>query len=88
MAAYRLEAHPRVARDLARLPKALQARVSERIDHLAREPRPRGCEKLVGPEAYRLRIGDYRVLYEVDDKTRKVYLVRVAHRREVYRSLR
>ncbi|HXI58673.1 MAG TPA: type II toxin-antitoxin system RelE/ParE family toxin [Polyangia bacterium] len=62
------------------------SRIVERIQALAVAPRPPGSEKLSGEEKYRIRQGNYRVLYEVDDAARKVTVVRVAHRREVYRK--
>lgn len=87
MAAYRVEVQRSAERDLARLSPLLFQRVAERIDALAGDPRPPGCEKLVALEAYRVRVGDHRVIYEVDDR-RSVIVVRVRHRREVYRKLR
>ena len=55
---------------------------------LGDDPRPPGSQKLVGLEAYRVRVGDHRVIYEIDDPARAVIVVRVRHRREVYRKLR
>jgi mRNA interferase RelE/StbE len=60
-------------------------RIVSRIRDLAQAPRPPGCEKLSGRELYRIRQGDYRVLYAVNDAERAVTVVRVAHRRDVYR---
>lgn len=54
------------------------------IDLLAEEPRPHGARKLVGQEAYRVRAGDYRVIYDIDDPGRAVFIVTIGHRREVY----
>jgi mRNA interferase RelE/StbE len=56
-----------------------------RIEGLASEPRPHGCEKLSGLEQYRVRQGDYRVVYGVDDEARVVIVVKIGHRRDVYR---
>lgn len=78
----------RASRDLARFTPDLQARLLERIEGLGTTPRPPGCQKVVGVEAYRIRVGDHRVLYEIDDVARSVLIVRVRHRREVYRKLR
>lgn len=74
-------------RDLKRLPPALFHRVITAIRALAQSPRPPGCRKLQGSghDDYRLRVGDYRVLYEVDDTAHRVRIMRVRHRREVYR---
>jgi mRNA interferase RelE/StbE len=61
------------------------ARVTKRIEGLAADPRPPGCEKLSGQDRYRVRQGDYRILYEVDDPGLVVTIVKIGHRREVYR---
>ena len=55
------------------------------IDALAANPRPVGCVKLAGRDDYRIRFGDYRIVYAVDDGARLVIVARIAHRREVYR---
>lgn len=88
MPAYRVEVQRSAERDLARLSKLLFDRVSARLVALAEEPRPPGAEKLTGLQALRIRVGDYRVIYEVDDSTRVVVVTRIRHRREVYRKLR
>jgi len=85
--AYRLEFTPGANRQFRKLPKNLQARLTPHLDALTQNPRPSGIEKLKGEEGYRLRVGDYRVLYEVRDKALLVLVVRVGHRREVYRKL-
>ncbi len=72
-------------RELRALPKTDLKRVADRIQQLAYQPRPSGCEKLSGLEAYRLRQGDYRVVYTVDDERRVVEIIKIGHRREVYR---
>ncbi len=85
--AYRLEFTPGANRQFRKLPKNLQARLTPHLNALTQNPRPSGIEKLKGEEGYRLRVGDYRVLYEVRDKALLVLVVRVGHRREVYRKL-
>jgi mRNA interferase RelE/StbE len=74
-------------RDLKRLPAAPFRRVIAAVRTLAAAPRPPGARKLhgSGPDDYRLRVGDYRVLYEVDDSACVVRIMRVRHRREAYR---
>ena len=72
-------------RDMDRLPSTVHARISRRILSLGDNPRPRGTKKLSGREEYRLRVGDYRVLYTVDDTNSIVLIFAVGHRREVYR---
>ena len=70
-----------VAKELLRLPKADNRRIVNRIQGLAENPRPYGCEKLAGQESYRTRQGDYRVVYTIDDDRVIVEVVRVGHRR-------
>ena len=73
-------------RDLRRLPAEIFHRIIPEIKALARVPRPRGCRKLTGSKRdYRIRVGDYRVIYEIDEKAKVVRVMRVRHRREVYR---
>ncbi len=71
---------------MRKLPKALQERVIEASQKLEADPRSKGVKKLTGFEhQWRLRVGQYRVLYEIDDKKHVVQIYRIAHRREVYR---
>lgn len=72
-------------KELRRLPRRDLKRLVDRIAALAVEPRPTGVEKLSTLERYRVRQGDYRVVYEIDDQARTVTVVRIGHRREVYR---
>ncbi len=75
-----------VAKQIRHLPTQVRGRVLAKVTALATEPRPAACRKLVAEEdLYRLRIGDYRIVYLVDDDNQKVVISRVAHRREVYR---
>ncbi len=84
--AYAIEFVPSAKRELKKLPREVQLKLNQRIDSLSIEPRPRGSKKLKGAtELSRIRVGDYRVVYEVRDKLLVVLVVRVAHRREVYR---
>ena len=73
-------------RELRTIPKPDLRRVTERMRGLAQDPRPTGSEKLSGQDRYRVRQGDYRIIYAVDDETRTVQVVKVGHRREVYRK--
>jgi mRNA interferase RelE/StbE len=82
---YSLFVESRADRYLAKLPQDVQERLDEAIDGLADDPRPAGSRKLRGREGYRLRVGDYRVLYAVDHEARRVTVTRVGHRRDVYR---
>jgi mRNA interferase RelE/StbE len=82
---YRLEIKRTAAKEIGDLPKADCRRVVAKIQLLARDPRPHGCEKLSGAEKYRVRQGDYRILYEIDDSAKVVTVVKIGNRREVYR---
>jgi mRNA interferase RelE/StbE len=85
--AHRVALIPRAARELAAVPKEAQAKIDARILALSRDPRPAGVKKLHGEEGlYRIRVGDHRVVYSVDDKDLLVLVVRIAPRGEVYRT--
>ena len=86
MASYELVFKKSVAKDLREFPKADVRRILQRIRSLADEPRPPGCEKLSGQERYRLRQGVYRIVYEIDGRVLIVLVVKVAHRKDVYRA--
>lgn len=85
MADYRLLIKPSAVKELDTLLLKIRRQVVKRIQSLAAEPRPFGSEKLSGLEKYRLRQGNYRVLYEIHDDAPSVVIVKIAHRREVYR---
>ena len=72
-------------KEIERLPSTIYARLIKRTLALGDNPRPKGAKKLTGSEEYRMRAGDYRILYLVDDKRRIVTVMAVGHRREVYR---
>jgi len=75
------------ARSFRKLPREIQTRISPAIESLKDNPRPPGSEKLKGTDdAYRIRVGDYRVLYEVKDAELVVYIIEAGHRREIYRK--
>ncbi|MFB3075559.1 MAG: type II toxin-antitoxin system RelE/ParE family toxin [Candidatus Methylomirabilales bacterium] len=82
---YTVRLKPRAERELDRLPIGVARRVWEKLLALEREPRPRGAAKLEGIEGYRIRVGDYRIVYLVDDDARVVDVARIGHRREIYR---
>ena len=86
MVSYRLEFKRSVAKDLRGLPRADVRRILERIETLSEDPRPPGCEKLSAAERYRVRHGPYRILYEIHDAHLVVLVVKVGHRRDVYRQ--
>jgi mRNA interferase RelE/StbE len=83
---YRVLLERGAERDLARLSSEIHGRVIAAIQALANNPRPPGCRKLAGSKNdWRIRVGDYRVVYEIADEIRVVRINRVRHRREVYR---
>jgi len=84
-ASYKVFVKPSVERELRGLPKQDLQRIDRRIGLLANEPRPPGCEKLSGEGDYRVRQGDYRIVYRVNDDEKVVEVIKVGHRREVYR---
>ena len=74
-------------KDLLQLPARIQAWVIATIDQLGEDPRPTGCKQLKGGVGYSIRRGDYRIVYEIHDEVLIVVVIRVAHRRDVYRGL-
>jgi mRNA interferase RelE/StbE len=75
----------RAQRELQRLPQDDYERVREAMHRLAHNPRPAGCLALTGRAGWRIRVGDYRVIYEIDDVQHTVTILHVGHRRDVYR---
>ena len=85
---YRIVLHREAAREVKALPKKLRLRIREIVDGLAEDPRPAAAVALKGRKgAYRIRVGDHRLLYEVHATEIVVYVIGVAHRREVYLRL-
>jgi mRNA interferase RelE/StbE len=86
VARYRLLIKPSAVKDIEAIPlKRDRQRVVERISRLADNPRPGGVEKISGQEKYRVRQGRYRILYAIEDQDLLVQVVKVGHRKEVYR---
>jgi len=75
----------RAQKELTQLPAGAYERVRDAIYALAEHPRPPGCLKLTGREGWRLRVADYRVIYEIDDEQQLVTVLHIGHRRDVYR---
>lgn len=85
---YRIELTARAYRDFKKLPKHVQAQVASRIDGLATDPRPAGAKKLAESEGiYRLRSGNYRILYRIEDDVLLILVLAIGDRREIYRRL-
>jgi mRNA interferase RelE/StbE len=87
VAGYRLIIKASATKELEQVePKRLRQRFAAALERLSLNPRPAGCEKLAGAyDAYRIRQGDYRAVFTIDDKAHVVTIVKVGHRREVYR---
>ena len=85
MASYNLRIKRDAEKEIRRLPKSDIKRIVTKILQLAEDPRPQGCEKLKGEEGYRIRQGDYRIVYLINDADRLVQVITVGHRRDVYR---
>ena len=85
---YSVRVAPAAARVIRKLDRPVQKRILQKLTELEREPRPNGVEKLSGGEEtrYRVRVGDYRIIYRVDDRILTVLVVKVGHRSEVYRK--
>ena len=86
MESYRIEFTRSAEKDLRKIDRSRIAAILRRIEQLESNPRPEGCKKLAGADrTYRIRVGDYRVVYEVEDDVLLVLVIRVAHRKDVYR---
>ncbi|HVT41230.1 MAG TPA: type II toxin-antitoxin system RelE/ParE family toxin [Gemmatimonadaceae bacterium] len=85
MASYRVFIKPSAAKELARIPLKDRRRVARRIASLADDPRPAGCEKLTGEDAFRLRQGSYRIVYTIEDDILTVVVIKIGDRKNVYR---
>jgi len=85
MAEYKIYFKASVEKDFRTLPKNDLRKILSRIEALAKDPKPPGHEKLTGQDRYRIRQGHYRIIYSVHDKELTVWVVKVGHRKEVYR---
>jgi mRNA interferase RelE/StbE len=85
MASYKIFFKKSVEKDFEGIPKKDLKKIIDRIGGLAEDPRPQGCEKLTGQERYRLRQGCYRIVYSIQDNELTVWVVKVGHRKDIYR---
>jgi mRNA interferase RelE/StbE len=85
MAKYRITIKKSAAKELSDIPKKDLPKIVKRIQTLAQNPRPDGSQKLSGQEQYRIRQGDYRIVYSIEDKDSLVDIFKIGHRREIYR---
>jgi mRNA interferase RelE/StbE len=84
--AYTIQFKPVALREFEKLPRDAQKRLAAKIDSLRKDPFPAGCKKMTGiPDAWRVRVGDYRVVYQVHQKMQLVVVLTVGHRKDVYR---
>ena len=87
MANYKIYFRKSAAKELRRLPYSTVQKVIKRIEALVIDPRPVGCEKLTGQEFYRVRQGNYRLIYSIQDDELTVWVVKVSHRKDIYKRL-
>ncbi|MHB1089228.1 MAG: type II toxin-antitoxin system RelE family toxin [Acidimicrobiales bacterium] len=85
MSDYRIEFRPAALRELHKVDRAIQPRIHGAITLLGRDPRPPASRQLRGREGYRLRVGDYRIIYTIDDGVLLIVVVTIGHRSEIYR---
>lgn len=85
MGSYKLLIKPSAEKEFKPIPKADRKRLIMKIRQLALEPRPHGAEKLKGQEYWRMRQGDYRVVYAIDDQSKTILIEKIGHRKEIYR---
>ncbi len=84
---YRIQIKPRATKALAKIPNPHRRRIAKAIDSLAADPRPSAARKLTGAaDAWRLRVGDYRIVYDIVDNILTVYVIRIGHRKDIYRQ--
>ena len=75
----------RAQKELSKVPLDLYKRIKKVIFDLAKEPRPTGCKKLIEREGWRIRVGNFRIIYEIDDETNSVTILHIGHRKDVYK---
>lgn len=85
MAEYEIFFKKSVYKDLKKIPKNDLIKILARIENLSDDPRPTGCEKLTDQEFYRIRQGKYRIVYSIQDNELTVWIIKIAHRKSVYR---
>ena len=84
MALYKLVYKSSVHKDLKSIPKASRLRIFKRLEKLAKNPRPSDCKKLRGQDKYRIRQGDYRILYTIIDDELVIWIIEIGHRKDIY----
>jgi len=87
MASYKIEIKKSATKEISKLPNKEIHRIIDKIQALSEEPRPNTCKKLSGDEKYRIRVGNYRILYSIEDNVLVVYIVKVGHRKNIYEMI-
>jgi len=82
---YKIFIKPSAVKELETLPRKNIQRITSKIQSLKDNPRPHGCEKLSAQQQYRIRQGNYRIIYSIDDAESSVHVVKIGHRRDVYK---
>lgn len=86
---YKIEFNKHCLKDLEKIPRPFRKNIQKRINALSQEPRPDGCKKLQGSDKvplYRIRCGDYRIVYAIQDEMLIIFVIQIGHRREIYRG--
>jgi mRNA interferase RelE/StbE len=83
---YSILVAPSAIRDYKKIPRAELDRINSAIEKLALTPRPAHCKKLVNRDAWRIRVGDYRIIYEINDREICIVVIRIRHRKDVYKE--
>ena len=86
MANYKILIKPSAKKELEKLPKKDLQKIVNKIQNLAVNPRPAGCEKLSGDDKLRIRQGNYRIVYSIEDSALIVFVVKIGHRRDIYKK--
>jgi mRNA interferase RelE/StbE len=85
MAGYEIFFKKSVEKDIENIPKRDLKKILAKVAALTENPRPKGCEKLAGPEFYRIRQGHWRIVYSIEDKKLVVCVIKIGHRKDIYR---
>lgn len=87
MANYKIQIKSSAVKELDKVPKKDLQKIVVKIKALAFDPRPQGCEKLSGEEKYRIRQGNYRIIYSIEDDKLIIFVVKIGHRKDIYKKL-
>ena len=84
---YQIEIEASAQKTLKKLPESIRERIAKYIANLASNPRPAGCKKLKGHNKYRVRVGNYRIIYEIRDDILVVIIIKIGDRKDIYRDI-